>query len=211
MSINKYLLALSCLFCPIVSTVLITPPALPENSSSALLDLTPVLVNFEKGESNSSGDEDEGLGSRGDCSQPTSFAGLPSITIIEPENSSNRLTAEASPTFLVYVPFELSNEDPGRFLVETEDGTLVYETVLRNSSGNEIIQIQLPSSTENLLETGVTYSLSFRVYCDDETMSNSTSFASYAEVTKVAPNTAGTYGYDELRDEYNSGSFFNSN
>ena len=156
---------------------------------------------------NNDGDDDDALGSRGDCSQPMSFANLPPMSILSPVERTEQTTTEALPTFLVYVPFELSNDDPGRFLVESENGDLLYETNLRSSDGNELIRIQL----DRPLEIGESYSLSFQVYCDDAAISNPASDVVYADVIRVGSENVGEAGYDQLRDAYDDGMLSSEN
>jgi hypothetical protein len=141
--------------------------------------------------------------SRGECDRPDTFSHLPEITILQPKERSQATTNQSFPTFLVYLPYDLTANSPGRFVLETSTGELVHEFVDRNSSGNSILAITIPSDPNKALVAGGSYLLSFRVYCNDPTMSNSTGLSARARVQRNANDEVAWY--DRLLTAYQTG------
>jgi hypothetical protein len=144
-------------------------------------------------------------GSLGDCNRPYSYANMPEMTFLAPATGSESITTREFPTFLVYLPFDLADDSSGKFVLETSDGSELYSQTFHNEEGNSILQITLPSELSNALEVDQTYLISFRVYCNDPTMSNSTSLSARERIHRVEI-TSGTAWYDNLADVYRSGS-----
>lgn len=143
-------------------------------------------------------------GSRGECDRPNTFAHLPALTILQPKERSQATTNRSFPTFLVYLPYDLTANSPGRFVLETSTGKLVHEFVSRDSKGNSILSVTIPSEPEKTLVPGESYWVSFRVYCKDPTMSSSTGLGDRARVQRNV-NTSKTAWYDTFSTAYQSG------
>jgi hypothetical protein len=143
-------------------------------------------------------------GGRG-CSRPETYANLPDLTFLSPDSSSTGTTTRDFPTFLVYTPFDLTNESPGHFVLETLNGDEIYSDTIWDQPGNSILAVPIPSSISRLLEVGETYQVNFYVFCGDLTMSNSTSLVTDTEVKRAAPNILGTHWYDNIFNAYQQG------
>lgn len=143
-------------------------------------------------------------GSRGECDRPETFASLPALTILQPRERSQATTSQAFPTFLVYLPYELTANSPGRLVLETSGRELVHEGVFRSAPGNSVLVVSIPPESSKALQEGDSYYLRFRVYCNDPTMSNSTGLTARAEVQRARSNGAGNSWLDTLASAYSA-------
>lgn len=144
-------------------------------------------------------------GSRGECDRPETYATLPALTILQPRVRSQSTTNQAFPTFLIYLPYELTADSPGRLVLETSTRELVYEDAFRSAPGNSVLVVSIPSEPSKALKEGETYFISFRVYCGDPTMSNSTALTARAEVQRTGLSSGGISWFDTFAEAYNAG------
>jgi hypothetical protein len=114
-----------------------------------------------------------GGASRGDCLTVATQLTALAPTAIEPMVNGSvmesvwGLTTADRPTFWFYVPYSLTDDRPGEFVLLDADHNYVYQSPPIRSAEAGIIQITLPSSVSSL-EIGKRYQWTFMIYCETD-------------------------------------------
>lgn len=111
-----------------------------------------------------------GGGTRGNCPDVTTelTALAPTLEALSQDSSPTvwGLTTDAHPTFWFYVPYDLTLDRPGEFVLLDDQNNYVYQTsVITPAQTAGVISVALPDSTPEL-EAGKMYSWVFLIYCE---------------------------------------------
>ncbi|HBL14229.1 MAG TPA: hypothetical protein DD379_23145 [Cyanobacteria bacterium UBA11162] len=109
-------------------------------------------------------DDRKPAGTRGDC-EATSQPFTPLLPIAE--SGFTGFTITGYPTFWFYVPYKTSSVSSGKFVLEDEQGNLVYRLLFKLSETPGFVSVTLPN-TEQALEPNQQYRWVFMLYCESQ-------------------------------------------
>ncbi len=127
-----------------------------------------VASDLPKPPDRGSPDDRKPAGTRGDC-EATSQPLTPLLPIIE--SGFSGFTITGYPTFWFFVPYKTSSVNSGKFVLEDEQGNLVYRLLFKLPETPGFVSVTLPN-TEKGLELNQRYRWVFMLNCESEQSSN---------------------------------------